>query len=68
MCSCGEGELNPFKHVGSQGTFNGSEGIPLPVAKALLGEAMEAGLRSSRAAAWCLHPCSPEQLRQGAAC
>lgn len=42
MCFCGEGELNPFKHVDSQGTFNGGERTPLPVAKALLGKAMEA--------------------------
>lgn len=46
MCFCGEGELNPFKYMSSQGTFNGGERIPLSVAKALLGKAMEAGLYS----------------------
>lgn len=38
----GKCELNPFTHVGSQGTFNGREKFPLPVVKASLGKVMKA--------------------------
>lgn len=47
MCFCGKGEFKPFKAVSSQGTSNGGERTAQPVAKALLGTAMAAGLPST---------------------
>lgn len=66
MCFCGEGEFKPFKAVGSQGTSNGGERSALPIAKALLGTAMAAGLPSTAASACTVTPallrcCNKEQ-------